>query len=62
MKTHLYFSLLPEALIASNLTPEQFGQYYATGHRYKSKGQAIFFEVDPEFRHAAFNIDDALKL
>jgi hypothetical protein len=58
----LYFSLLPEALIASNLTPEQFGQYYATGHRYKSKGQAIFFEVDLAFRHAAFNIDEALKL
>ena len=60
MKTHLYFSLLPEALIASQLTPEQFGQYYATGHHYKSKGQAIFFEVDPAFRHAAFNIDEAL--
>jgi len=62
MKTHLYFSLLPEALIASQLPPERFGQYYATGHRYKSKGQAIFFEVDPAFRHAAFNIDEALKL
>jgi len=61
MTTHLYFSLLPEALIASQLAPEQFGQYYATGHRYKSKGQAIFFEVDPAFRHAAFNIDEALK-
>lgn len=60
MKTHLYFSVLPEALIASQLTPEQFGQYYATGHHYKSKGQAIFFEVDPAFRDAAFNIDEAL--
>jgi hypothetical protein len=61
MTIHLYFSLLPEALIASMLTPEQFGQYYATGHRYKSKGQAIFFEIDPAFRHPAFNIDEALK-
>ena len=43
MTVHLYFSLIPEALIASNLGPEQFGQYYATGHKYKSKGQAIFF-------------------
>jgi hypothetical protein len=60
MTIHLYFSLLPEALIASMLTPEQFGQYYATGHRYKSKGQAIFFEVDPAFRHPSFNIDEAL--
>lgn len=42
MTIHLYFSLIPEALIASMLPPEQFGQYYATGHKYKSKGQAIF--------------------
>ena len=60
MTMHLYFSLIPEALIASMLTPEQFGQYYATGHKYKSKGQAIFFEVDPTFRHEFFNIDEGL--
>jgi hypothetical protein len=50
MTIHLYFSLIPEALIASMLGPEEFGQYYSTGHQYKSKGQAIFFEVDPTFR------------
>ena len=61
MSTYLYFSLIPEALIASMLPPEQFGQYYATGHKYKSKGQAIFFEVDPGFRHEFFAIDDGLK-
>ena len=61
MTIHLYFSLIPEALIASMLGPEQFGQYYATGHKYKSKGQAIFFEVDPNFRHDFFNIDEGLK-
>ncbi len=60
MSIHLYFSLIPEALIASMLPPEQFGQYYATGHKYKSKGQAIFFEIDPAFRHSFFNIDEAL--
>ena len=42
-------------------SPEQFGQYYATGHKYKSKGQAIFFEVDPNFRNDYFNIDEGLK-
>ena len=41
MDTHLYFSLLPEALIASQLSPEEFGQYYATGYGYKSKGEAL---------------------
>jgi hypothetical protein len=61
MTIHLYFSLIPEALIASMLGPEQFGQYYATGHKYKSKGQAIFFEVDPTFRHEFFNIDEGFK-
>ena len=61
MTVHLYFSLIPEALIASMLTPEQFGQYYATGHKYKSKGQAIFFEVDPHFRHDFFAIEEGIK-
>ena len=60
MTVHLYFSLIPEALIASMLPPEQFGQYYATGHKYKSKGQAIFFEVDPSFRHGFFPIDEGI--
>jgi hypothetical protein len=60
MAVHLYLSLLPEALIASMLPPEQFGQYYATGHQYKSKGQAMFFEIDPAFRSDAFYIDEAV--
>ncbi len=60
MDTHLYFSLIPEALIASQLTPEQFGQYYSTGHGYRSKGQAIFFEVDPTFRNDYFQIQEAV--
>jgi hypothetical protein len=59
MAMHLYFSLIPEALIASMLEPEQFGQYYATGHKFKSKGQALFFEIDPSFRHEYFDIDGA---
>jgi hypothetical protein len=60
MSVHLYFSLIPEALIASMLPPEQFGQYYATGHKYKSKGQAIFFEVDPSFRHEYFPLEEGI--
>jgi hypothetical protein len=59
MAVHLYFSLIPEALIASMLPPEDFGQYYATGHDYKSKGQSVFFEIDPKFRHPYFEIDTA---
>ena len=47
MTVHLYLSLIPEALIASMLTPEEFGAYYAVGSEKKSRGQAIFFEIDP---------------
>lgn len=61
MAVHLYFSLIPEALIASNLPPEKFGQYYATGTSYKSKGQCIFFEVDLNFRNDYFDIETAIQ-
>lgn len=60
MDTHLYLSLIPEALIASQLSPEEFGQYYATGYTRRSKGKAIFFEIDPAFRDEYFALDEAL--
>ena len=60
MTVYLYFSLIPEALIASNLPPEKFGQYYATGSDYKSKGQCLFFEVDPNFRSDYFDLATAI--
>ncbi len=60
MDVHLYFSLIPEALIASNLPPEKFGQYYATGSGYKSKGQCLFFEISPDFRSKHFEIGTAI--
>jgi hypothetical protein len=47
---HLYLSLIPEALIASMLEPEEFGSYYAVGKKVRVFGEAIFFEVDPSFR------------
>jgi hypothetical protein len=61
MATHLYLSLIPEALIASMLTPEEFGVYYAVGSAKKSRGQAIFFEVDSDFRHDFFRIDEGFR-
>ncbi|MDD4578642.1 MAG: hypothetical protein PHS75_08855, partial [Anaerolineaceae bacterium] len=59
MAIYLYLSLLPEALIASMLSPEEFGAYYAVGSVKKSRGQAMFFEVDPDFRHPYFRVEDA---
>ncbi|MDO5496226.1 MAG: hypothetical protein Q4G64_10955 [bacterium] len=61
MEAHLYVSMVPEALIVSQLTPEQFGQYYATGHARLSKGQVVFFELDPDFRHPYFPLDEAFE-
>lgn len=46
MRKYLYLSLLPEALIASMLSPEEFGNYLAIGAKKITRGQAIFFEVD----------------
>lgn len=61
MSVHLYLSLVPEALIASMLGPEEFGSYYAVGTKKKSSGQAIFLEVDPDFRSKYFRIKEGLS-
>jgi len=61
MAVHLYLSTIPEALIASMLTPEEFGVYYAVGSAKKSRGQAIFFEIDPDFRHDYFRIKEGIR-
>jgi len=47
MKRYLYLSLIPESLIGSQLSPEEFGNYYAVGSRRRTSGQAIFFEIHP---------------
>jgi hypothetical protein len=48
MNRHYYLSLIPESIVASMLPPEEFGNYYALGSHKRSRGQAIFFEIDPE--------------
>ena len=45
-ENYLYFSVTPEALIASGLEPEKFGNYLAVGTQKRSRGQAVFFELD----------------
>ncbi|MCD4671274.1 MAG: hypothetical protein K8R77_01310 [Anaerolineaceae bacterium] len=60
MTVHLYVSLLPEALIASMLSPEEFGVYYAVGSKKKSRGQAMFFELDPDFRDDFFRVQEGI--
>lgn len=60
MTVHLYLSFVPEAIIASMLSPEEFGTYYAVGEHKKRRGQAMFAELDPSFRHEFFPIDKGL--
>jgi len=50
----VYLSLIPQALIASMLTPREFGLYYAVGQKARTRGEAIFFELDPAFRSDDF--------
>ncbi len=61
MTVHLYLSLIPEALVASMLSPEDFGVYYAVGTHKKLHGQAMFIELDPDFRHEFFQIEEGIK-
>ena len=60
---HLYLILYPnEALVASQLTPEEFGMHYSIGSPRHFTGKVIFVEVDINFRHPYLKIDDFLKL
>jgi hypothetical protein len=52
--THVYLSLVPQALVASMLSPAEFGSYYAVGKKAHVSGEAIFFELDPTFRSDDF--------
>ena len=61
MTVHLYLSLVPEALIASMLSPEEFGSYYAVGTKKKSSGQALFFEIDPDYRNKYLRIEEGIS-
>jgi hypothetical protein len=56
-KPYLYLSMIPEALVASMLPPEEFGRYLAVGSHKRSSGAAIYFEIDPDFKSNFFNMD-----
>ncbi|MBL7222427.1 MAG: hypothetical protein ISS72_01110 [Candidatus Brocadiae bacterium] len=54
MGCHLYFSMIPEALVASMLPPEEFGRYLAVGTRKRSRGQAMFLDLQDGFESDDF--------
>lgn len=60
-ESHLYQILSPnQALVASQLTPEQFAKHFTVGSTRYYAGKVIFAELDIEFRHPYFNVDQAL--
>lgn len=61
MTVYLYLSLIPEALVASMLSPSEFAVYYSVGSQKKTRGEAIFIELDSDFRSDFFNIEEGIK-
>lgn len=59
MKQYLYLSLIPEALILSNLNPARFGKYLAIGDKKLTRGPACFFAVDPTFNSPDLSLEAA---
>ncbi len=59
---HLYLILYPnEALVASELSPEEFGRHYAVGSPKHFSGKVIFAEIHLDFRNDYFQIEEYLK-
>jgi hypothetical protein len=56
---YLYLSLIPEALIASMMAPEEFGSYLAVGTKKRTLGQAMFFQVEGLVKSDAFDLKEA---
>ncbi|MCG8480432.1 MAG: hypothetical protein MI724_15170 [Spirochaetales bacterium] len=61
-ETRLYAIMHPSpALIASQLEPDLFARHYLAGSIRHYSGKVIFAELDSDFNHAYFHIDEFLK-
>ena len=59
MKIHYYMLCYRfEALVASHLEPEDFGRYMAVGTQKNTRGNVLFFEIDPSLNHGRFHLHD----
>ncbi len=56
MDKHLYLTVIPEALVASMLEPEDFGRHIAVGSPKRVHGPAIFFEIKRDRLPAHFDL------
>jgi len=61
MEINLYLSIMPEALIASMLSPQEFGKYFAVGTKKRTRGQAMFFKLKRDFKSDYLKLDDIEK-
>ncbi len=60
-ENHLYEILAPNpALVASQLSPEEFAKRYTSGSTRYYVGKLVFAEIDADFRNPYFNIEDTL--
>ncbi|OGU57351.1 MAG: hypothetical protein A2V66_03170 [Ignavibacteria bacterium RBG_13_36_8] len=59
---HIYMIVFPiNALVASQLSPEKFGEHYIIGSARHFRGKVIFTEIDINFRDPYFEIDKFLN-
>ncbi|MGE5682566.1 MAG: hypothetical protein ACM34K_16995 [Bacillota bacterium] len=62
MKIHYYMLCYRfEALVASHLEPEAFGLYMSVGTQKNTRGNVVFFEIDPDLQSDYFRLDDIQK-
>jgi len=62
MNIHFYMLCYRyEALVASHLEPVDFGRYMAMGAQKHTRGNVLFFEVDPSLKSDYFKLDDIQK-
>ncbi|MGI6694877.1 MAG: hypothetical protein ACOX6O_01400 [Christensenellales bacterium] len=62
LQPHLYMICYPNsALVLSQLPPDDFGFRYNYGSASFYSGKLIFAEIDINYRHPYFQIDDALE-
>ncbi len=59
---HLYMIVFPtNALVASQLEPDRFGEHYTIGSAKHFSGKVIFAELDINFRNPHFEIEEYLE-
>ncbi len=61
-QTRLYQILYPNnALVASQLSPKDFGKHYQIGSASHYEGKLLFAEIDSNFRNDTFNIEEQIS-